>query len=124
TDDHRLRNLPRGYGFFSYARDPQIIDLRSVLERSIHAANRVVGEVHGVVMPELALMEEELGEVRDICDENGLILISGVAGRRDGRERNYCLVRAGVEYEQDKHHRWCLDTTQIRTYGLGARLSP
>lgn len=122
--EHQLFNLPASYGVFAYERAPNLQRLRQVVVSAITEATRLVGTVHGLILPELALDETELPLIRKVCDEHNLMLITGVAGRSAGRARNYCVVRAGVEYEQDKHHRWCLDAAQIYTYGLGARLNP
>jgi hypothetical protein len=122
--EHQLANLPSSYGFFSCEREPEIDKIIKVTQQSIASARRLAGTVHGLVLPELALCEVELEAVQDLCVRENLMLITGVSGKRDGRDRNYCVVSAGEAYEQDKHHRWCLESSQICTYGLGARLNP
>jgi hypothetical protein len=107
----------------------------SFLEGLIAEAEREVGRVHGIVLPEGALeyavakaVAKKLSETTD-CE----LFITGatVAGRRGIPARNLIYVCIPIrergkmfEWEQYKHHRWRLEKDQICRYQLGSILDP
>ncbi|WOH64078.1 hypothetical protein [Bradyrhizobium sp. BWA-3-5] len=92
-------------------------------------------DVHGVVLPEYSLDWATYDElVRYLRDEWPAIefLIAGVSedcNRRKGNQVVFSVMhqelgnRIAETHSRRKHHRWRLDDTQIRTYGLQADLS-
>lgn len=102
----------------------------------IEVAEREVGEVHGIVLPELALKVPLGNEVADeIAKRNpGLeLFISGVSSDSDGdqsRPMNGASIARFHKGEllrrqgQSKHHRWRLDRGQIGRYHLGHAFDP
>jgi len=139
--DHHRCALPDPYGFFRFEPriDPEDVAARvkDVLDR----AQRLVGDIDMVVLPELALTVEAFDRVRaEVLTANpNMLLLSGVWGRADGdtHPSNHLSVSVPVLWPDDagtaksstfpitqrKHHRWCLDRTQIIQYGLGASLT-
>lgn len=116
------------YGFYEFAPqepfDPEeAIDLA---ER----ARRHVGEIDLLVLPEGALEETEVSTLQRLLAEAGVpYLIAGIrqsAREGDGFGGNYAHFGAGdwQAPPQHKHHRWCLDASQVHQYHLGAALDP
>ena len=118
------------FGFFEFAPEESTSgdDLESLLEASAARADRV----DAVVLPEAAILLDQLPVLEEIMERFGVrFLITGV--RQPGIDgalgRNYVHFgalsdRGWQRYEQDKHHRWCLDGNQIRQYHLARSLDP
>lgn len=136
--DGPLRNMPQQFGFFRYL-PPRAADAASVARRCVDRATELVGAVHGVVFPELALDSDACDEVALLCRQRGILMVAGV--RRTGEtgegptgatldDENLARVQVSgarsdhliTEFDQHKHHRWKLDRNQIVQYGLGGRL--
>ena len=85
------------------------------------------GRISIVVLPELALSAQEATGVRKVLAAYECMLITGVgaagvSGSRRGRN-GVQLYTPGLEpLEQEKHHRWKLDGSQITQYSLGNSL--
>ncbi|MES2644677.1 MAG: hypothetical protein V4850_34635 [Myxococcota bacterium] len=136
-NDHRCA-LPAPYGFFRFCPtiDPAIAarEVDEALERAL----RTVGHIDAIVLPELALTTTAFDAVQATITarDPGMLLISGVWGRAgaDRRLSNHVLVSVptdGVDggvfrqrVTQRKHHRWCLDRSQLEQYGLTDALDP
>jgi hypothetical protein len=127
-DDFRAARIsdvvidPRAFGFFEY--EPQLrFDPQANLMRLLEAAERSVGKVSAVILPESALDEAEADAAEAALGERVGFLLAGVRGDR----RNYAYLGVRhpsylARYFQDKHHRWRLDASQINQYGLGKNL--
>jgi hypothetical protein len=102
----------------------------------INQAKREVGHIHAVVLPEAAL-EYEMARLvaQDVAYvEKGLeLFITGALYKPknpDERPLNTALAYVFDRSEQQfywyqaKHHRWCLDGSQIPRYHLGEVLDP
>jgi len=116
------------YGFYEF--DPQEpFDAEGALDL-VARARRHVGDVDLVVLPEGALEEGEVGPLQRLLVEAGVpFLIAGVrqaAPRIGSFAGNYAHFGAGdwQAPPQHKHHRWCLDASQVHQYHLGAALDP
>ncbi len=128
-----LAGRPTGRdSFFSFQHAP--VDpgkLREHLKKLLAEAEKHVGIVHGVVMPEMSLertvfdqcfKEKPLDEIH--------FLVAGVYERpaADSLGRNYAIVQRWIDrgeveiQEQEKHHRWALDGGQLAMYALGSSL--
>jgi hypothetical protein len=117
------------------------------LNEAFRVAQRQASRIDVVVFPELALSVEEYFEAEAACIAHGAMLISGVRtpARRGGRGLNLCLLQpAGLllrdggkpskkersllieanRLHQFKHHRWCLDHSQIIDYQLAGNVPP
>jgi hypothetical protein len=134
--DGGLLNMPDRFGFFQLEPDADIDGWIDRASAAFDAASELVGAVHGVVLPELALPETALAPFRDYCvRKKRAFLISGVSGRTKTSKspsygRNYVAfdvpLPSGIETSvlpQPKHHRWKLDRSQILQYGCGANLT-
>jgi hypothetical protein len=130
-----VRAVPLGmdaetYGFFEFA-PVQPLDA-ALLASVLREARMTAGHVDAVVFPESAVCPEETAVVEHVLEDCGAtFLIAGVRKRPSGGAlgRNYLQfgIRTAARwerYEQDKHHRWCLDEGQIRQYHLTRALDP
>lgn len=129
--DGPLHNMDQSaFGFFEF--DPgALLDL-DLLERTVKAAVRVGKHIDGVVLPESAIAESELPDLERVLTDAGInFLVTGLreAGGTGHFPRN--TVHVGVftgsqweRYRQAKHHRWCLDESQLRQYHLTRTLAP
>ena len=139
---------PRVHRYFDYA--PQVQEtpkaLASKVTHALDIATRQAEEIHGIVFPELALTYEQYKAVERVAVRRRAILIAGVADKASPVTNelpvNACAIQpfgltAGPEAttardvskvldlmrrRQFKHHRWCLDRSQILQYELGGRL--
>jgi hypothetical protein len=110
---------------------------------AIAKARAHAGEVHGIVFPEGALTESQFKAIERVAIDNEAMLIAGVRFPGNSSNKGFnlsCLQHVGLtgaaketlkegdssikrtRYSQFKHHRWCLDSSQIVQYGLGGRL--
>jgi hypothetical protein len=130
----RLMNLPPHYGFFTYDPGETRADAASRGRRARQAlvqAERLVGQIDGVIFPELALA---LGEAGSLCGSLKKLVIGGEGKAvdetrsRPGVNQTAVSVPLGPDlatsWGQVKHHRWKLDSGQIGQYGLGSQLDP
>jgi hypothetical protein len=125
-----LRNMPKDAdGFFQF--DPSLPLDFSYVRGALQQAVRDGGHVEAVVLPESAVLPEELQQLEDLVAEYGVsFLVSGVRERvekpgKAGRNYAHFGARLGSDWfrgQQDKHHRWLLDPNQIRQYQLGGAL--
>ena len=124
---------PKHYGMFSYI--PGSGPSPELIKQLIETAESTVGSVDGVVLPELAMTEEEFDELSKAIVNSSRFLISGVStsGEKGGCGQNKALwdtpIRFGKvvlvgRYKQGKHHRWKITKPQIVQYGIGASLHP
>ena len=118
------------FGFFEFA--PEHSLPCDVVGRALDAALEHAGSVDAVIFPEDAVHVTEIDELERTLDERGVgFLVAGVREPPTASHfgRNYLhfgvRTRAGWDrLEQDKHHRWCLDESQIRQYHLSRTLDP
>lgn len=118
------------FGFFEFG--PEARFECETAASVLAAARETAGHVDVVVLPEASVVADAVPELERALDDNGAsFLIAGV--RQPPTEaafgRNY--LHFGIRtasgwrrYEQDKHHRWCLDEPQIRQYHLTRSLRP
>jgi hypothetical protein len=129
-------DMPPEFGFFVYDRPAEPPnDLCSLAMDLFKNATDLVGRVDGVVLPELALDRAEYSCLRDAVLAQGAFLLSGVREQGIKGEPGKNLVSVDlplppyglsnpyrINYEQQKHHRWLLNSRQIVQYGLGGTL--
>jgi hypothetical protein len=116
---------PQGFGWFRF--HPQRpLDL-SYVRGALKIARERGTPAHAVVLPEAAIVPEEVGPLEEVLREYGAILLA--TGVREAGEspadlgRNYAHIGlwndgAWNRLRVDKHHRWFLDPSQIKQYGL------
>ncbi|MDX2093701.1 MAG: hypothetical protein SFX73_38035 [Kofleriaceae bacterium] len=138
-----LHEMPEKFGFFTYEPECDPTDRESTVaswvESLIQTARDLTGHVDAIVLPELAVNEEQFRALREVAHDAGAMLIAGVFHpAKDGRpaRNEVALAPCGPTPEkggfnafqedvrQSKHHRWQLDRSQIQTYGLGSALDP
>jgi hypothetical protein len=118
------------FGFFEFApREPFDMDR---FERVLDAARADGEAVDAVVLPESSVLPDEVIQIESRLSAHGIgVLIAGVrepaAAGRFGR--NYvqvgvCTEQGWETFRQSKHHRWCLDGSQIRQYDLDRVFDP
>jgi hypothetical protein len=116
------------YGFYEYAPQERL-DPEETVELAV-AAGRHVGDIDLLVLPEACLDERDLPALHRTLVEAGIpYLITGVrqsASEGSAFGGNYAHFAAGdwQAPPQHKHHRWCLDASQVHQYHLGAALDP
>lgn len=112
--------------------------LTSFLDAIIDTAQRQSPSIHGFVFPELALDYHTFKLARDHVQSKlpeTEIFVSGVSSNDKGQVGNFVAAstfpsgapaepREQRETVREKHHRWKLDKTQLRAYGLLGVLSP
>lgn len=107
-------------------------DVVDKVDRLCEEAHRLLGSLDGVVLPELAVTVDDYRAVRERVLARSLMLIGGVgqeASNETRGENQLCVDvpvsrHHAVHFRQDKHHRWRLDGSQIKNYGIGATLNP
>lgn len=133
-----LYNMPPRFGFFGFQPDVDADELTTKAMAAHEAATRIVGPIHGVVMPELSLTKDALKRMSiEMTQQRRSFLVAGVcepasvgaAGSASNYGRNYVAFEVpaptrdvGVS-PQEKHHRWKLDRNQILQYGCATNLS-
>jgi hypothetical protein len=139
SDDFRpvagpIDNLDRGaFGFFEFA--PRRSLPLELVAAVLDDARRWVRRIDVVVLPEESIETSELAGLESMLADRGVrSLIAGVrasgsggAAPSFGANRVHVGVRDGDRWrriEQAKHHRWCLDGSQIRQYHLSRALDP
>jgi hypothetical protein len=122
-----MKNMPDRFGFFGFR---QRSDAGAVqIIQSLYTASKAeMGKIDGVVLPELALLEEEHEELRRFVLKEEAFLVTGVGrASQSAEEHDMNRVCFDIPHEaplwQSKHHRWKLDESQLRQYSLGSRLS-
>jgi hypothetical protein len=119
------------FGFFTF--NPRERVDPSAVEACIRAAQRI-DRVDIVVLPEASVLESELGQLQATLARNRVgFLVAGVRepGAKQGFGSNYAYFSALDDnlgewrtYQQHKHHRWCIDGSQVRMYELARSLDP
>lgn len=126
-----LENMdPTAFGFFSFEPTPPL-DVGH-LTRLLEAARQHAARIDVVVLPEASVSADQVEEIEQMLGQHGAIsLIAGVRGSPgpSGLGKNYvhlgiCTSRGWQRFQQAKHHRWCLDPSQVRQYHLSAALDP
>ena len=117
----------RRFGFFEYA-PTEPFDITEIVGL-VESAQRRVGAIDAVVLPEAALDEAIVPAVQERLADAGVpYLISGVRRSSTPEEpfaTNYAYIGGTGWYaHQHKHHRWCVDPPQVHQYHLGAALDP
>lgn len=119
------------FGFFTYRpKRPSLKKRTAALAKMIEAAEKLMGRVDGVLMPELALGEGEIDHIAKAIHEQTptAFLIAGVGAASNGSFGSNKVVLSAGRFvqpsEQAKHHRWQLEQKQIDQYGLGTNLDP
>ena len=118
------------FGFFEFDPEPSLDPeaLGSLLATAVERA----GSADAVILPEVAVRPGELpGLERALARHGATLLVAGVrqpaSGSAFGRNYLHFGIRTPAgwsRYEQDKHHRWCLDEGQLRQYHLTRSLDP
>jgi hypothetical protein len=139
---HGLRTMAEGYGFFGFRHHADSPAARARICRKVlkalTRAERSVGAIDGVVMPEAAMSPALCRDLARVLRDRVSFFVAGVYQPANGgvAARNYAhmfvpversrngRVRMYLDIEQDKHHRWLLDGSQITKYGLGSSLDP
>ena len=131
------RNSSEPARYFAYDRGKDEMPIERVLSL-LEQAKKSVTRVHMIVFPELALTERELQKLQDelarrLARDSMPMIIAGLcdppsAQPQDGLGSNRVVLStffAGKWYDlyQNKHHRWKLDSAQVRQYRLGGVLT-
>lgn len=120
----------QAFGFFEFApTTPFDLELLADL---LSAGQRTTKRIDALVLPEAAVEPSDVPSIERLLATWGVtFLIAGVrvvapADRLGGNYVHLGVRTADgwVHFEQAKHHRWCLDPSQIRQYHLSRSLDP
>lgn len=130
---------PPKTGWFKYKPDDSWAVV-SELQAFIKKAEKQVGTIHAVVMPETAVPADKLPAIATLCLSKNIILICGITkdadqmnGDRFGSNSAEIIIPnptatneddKSYTFSQRKHHRWKLDRSQICRYSLSSVLNP
>lgn len=129
--DGSLANMDDSrFGFFRFSPSSRFPVDRAL--RVIASAQKRVGEVHGLVLPECAIDQFDLAKLLHDLKKTGIgLVVAGVRG--DRKNMAYLGLRKQtkttgdddwVGVRQSKHHRWAINDSQIYSYHLGSALHP
>lgn len=121
-----LKNLDTTkFGFFSFEPKYESAQLYETFERVLRNAKNAADPIDVVVLPECATTEAEFEELWQRSSAAGVhMLLAGVRGPTSNEARLRVGVTDPTSVLQHKHHRWCLEESQIRNYDIGSSLSP
>jgi hypothetical protein len=115
--------MPDSFGLFDFVVEGE--EPRSWLKRLLNQAKHLMGRIDGVVFPECSITALQFRELWSLCEKEGAFLVAGVLkGGPDYSNQVWTRFALGAPFKQDKHHRWCLNRSQIEMYGIGAFLDP
>ncbi len=116
----------KDYRCFDFNVASSQLKLAAKLQAMAGEAEKIVGSLDAVIMPELSLSTYDYRAARAAMLRKGLLFICGVGTRNENRVNIDVPLSKyhAVHLRQRKHHRWKIDEAQIRQYGLGARLNP
>ncbi|MFL6306823.1 MAG: hypothetical protein ACJ72H_25100 [Candidatus Sulfotelmatobacter sp.] len=121
--------MPEDFGFFTFEHKGSTEDVLNVVKRAYEAGKTCLGQIDGVVLPELALTSEMHARLSEYILGEKAFLIAGV-GRASESSAEHGINTVSLDIpglqplSQRKHHRWKLNCDQIEQYGLGTRLHP
>lgn len=149
-DSEAEYQMPGKFGLFEF--DPYDNDLAKFpgwefLDHLILESRKHCDNIHGIIFPEASMTQAHFDEVFPLLQKHltgghgggkdggsladGALLIAGLGYKKEAND-TYCVNqvifrqirkrRLQVDKWQDKHHRWRLDSSQIRTYGLASFL--
>jgi hypothetical protein len=109
--------------------------IAAVLDVLIKAARKESREVHGMILPEAALLnwqaDEVAVELAKLHPDLELFISGTVIQEANDLKPRNCAYTARLysgsvmdSWSQYKHHRWCLERGQIVRYHLGSVLDP
>lgn len=117
--------------FFDYKPDDSS-ELLGTVQRTFTTAQRRLGNIDAVIMPELALDAQSFRTVESFVHGKQAGLISGCSDSiqlsgHQHRGKNQVWISPSPNMDmikQSKHHRWKLEKSQIRQYALAGQLDP
>lgn len=127
-----MGNMPEEFGFFVYQPRTRVKgELKKLIEKLYFNAKETMGSIDGVVLPELALQEEEWPEISKWAVAQKIFIAAGVGTPSTGTTHSknsvywtFPVLDTETTVVQHKHHRWKLDRPQLVRYGLGGTLTP
>ena len=126
-----LKNIPDEFGFFKFSPKSRSApnDVLTVVTSLFKKATEEMGRIDGVVLPELSMTVDDHEQVSEFVLNQEAFLVAGVGDdSRNASAHSKNLACLDIPFQksiiQQKHHRWKLDSSQIRQYGLGGRLDP
>jgi hypothetical protein len=95
-------------------------ELVKFVDQLWEAAAKKGARLHAVVFPELSLSPDLASIVAKRLRRRGLeFFVAGVGPRKGGKPENFAEIHVGDDLSrQGKHHRWCLENSQLRRYRL------
>jgi hypothetical protein len=115
------------FGFFDFAPTRPFDEVW--LNNALRVARNRHKDVHGIVLPEAALTDDEFEVVHNLARRHRVnFVLAGIRRERRNIARFQTIDPARTAREppvdQDKHHRWRLNDSQIRDYSIAHVLDP
>lgn len=122
-----MRNMPSEFGFFGFRSVDKSPEPVAHITALFDKARQHMGNMHGVILPELALTPDLYTRLAyEIVEKRDGFVISGVTTARTPTKHSKNEVFFDMPdletIKQGKHHRWKLDRNQVTQYALGSRL--
>jgi hypothetical protein len=122
-----MTNMAGEFGFFTFAPSTVGRGFTNHVLKLVSNAEEECGPISIVVLPELALSDREAAQLRNALAKRHCGLVAGVGehgmpGKSRGSNRVQLYVPGLEPVDQQKHHRWKLDRSQIIQYSLGNSL--
>ena len=118
--------MPKEFGFFTFRQSELPDKFSEHVLKLMDEAEREVGKIRLVVLPELALAEADAEKLAAMLAPKGANLVCGVGkAAKDGTSGANFVYYSLISKQpaiQHKHHRWKLDEAQIRQYSAGSQL--
>jgi predicted amidohydrolase len=124
-----MRNMPLDrFGFFTVESQHSRKRLLKYVIDIYRAAKKRMGVVDWVVFPEAALRPADYKELSKFFASRSCVFISGIGSPSTKTHHGTNYIKIDIPYietfTQRKHHRWKMEFSQVKQYGLGSRLNP
>lgn len=126
----KTSNASIEFAYFDYEPNQKVSDAKVLrwIKGMLSQAQKIGQRVDLILLPECALTLAQWRKVSAYAVGSGVAIISGVRVAPDGAGSGENTLRMklpfydGFELVQHKHHRWQVESSQIRNYGLGGTL--
>lgn len=117
-----MQNMAPQFGWFTFDGNGTKGEALKAVVSALKKARKMDIFVHGVVLPECAVENSEVDSIRQVVTANGAFLVCGQGtpathGNSGQNSVNISFPREATVV-QHKHHRWKLNESQIKQYGL------
>lgn len=127
---NKVSNASQKFGYFDYEPNQVASDAKVFkwVKDLLAYAKKIGQRIDLILLPECALTTLQWKRISKHVADSGIAIISGVrASAEDGSSGENSLrmklpFYGDFELVQHKHHRWQIESSQIKNYGLGGTL--